>query len=78
METELAATPRLPRGDAVDVTLRLDVRKRPFPAQVETSEANVSAHTIIVATGADSRWLGIDGEEDFKGGGVSSCATCDG
>jgi len=55
---------------------RVDLSKRPFV--VETSEANVSAHTIIVATGADSRWLGIDGEEDFKGGGVSSCATCDG
>jgi thioredoxin reductase len=33
---------------------------------------------LIVATGADSRWLGVAGEHDFKGKGVSSCATCDG
>lgn len=32
----------------------------------------------MLATGADSRWLGVAGEEDFKGGGISSCATCDG
>ena len=33
---------------------------------------------VIVATGADSRWLGIEGEYEMRGGGVSSCATCDG
>jgi thioredoxin reductase (NADPH) len=32
----------------------------------------------VVATGADSRWLGVPGEWEFRGGGVSSCATCDG
>jgi len=55
---------------------RVDLRRRPFV--VETPEANISAHTLIVATGADSRWLGVEGESEFKGGGVSSCATCDG
>ena len=55
---------------------RVDLRRRPF--LVETPEANISAHTLIVATGADSRWLGVEGESEFKGGGVSSCATCDG
>ena len=55
---------------------RVDLRRRPF--LVETPEANISAHTLIVATGADSRWLGVEGEAEFKGGGVSSCATCDG
>jgi hypothetical protein len=35
-------------------------------------------HSLIVATGADSRWLGVEGEWTFRGGGVSSCATCDG
>ena len=31
-----------------------------------------------MATGADSRWLGVPGEYEYRGGGVSSCATCDG
>jgi thioredoxin-disulfide reductase/thioredoxin len=55
---------------------RVDLQRRPFV--VETPEANISAHTLIIATGADSRWLGVEGESEFKGGGVSSCATCDG
>merc|ERR1719486_1391615 len=40
--------------------------------------SSFQAHTLVLATGADSRWLGVPGEEDLKGGGVSSCATCDG
>jgi len=49
------------------------------PFVIETSSgANISAHTIIIATGANARWLGVDGEDEFRGGGVSSCATCDG
>ena len=39
---------------------------------------SIQAHAIIVATGADSRWLDVPGEHEFRGGGVSSCATCDG
>ena len=54
----------------------IDLSQRPF--RVETPEANISAHSLIVATGADSRWLGVDGESTYRGGGVSSCATCDG
>ena len=54
----------------------IDLSQRPF--RVETPEANISAHSLIVATGADSRWLGVDGEATYRGGGVSSCATCDG
>mmetsp|Transcript_5349 Transcript_5349/g.10052 ORF Transcript_5349/g.10052 Transcript_5349/m.10052 type:complete len:661 (+) Transcript_5349:112-2094(+) len=48
------------------------------PHKVETNTTSIKAHTIIIATGADSRWLGVEGEEEFRGGGVSSCATCDG
>ena len=54
----------------------IDLSQRPFV--VATPEANISAHSLIVATGADSRWLGVDGEATYRGGGVSSCATCDG
>lgn len=48
------------------------------PFTVKTKSHTVTAHTLIVATGADSRWLGAEGEYEFRGGGVSSCATCDG
>jgi len=56
--------------------MSVDLSKRPFVITANTSA--FSAHALVLATGADSRWLGVPGEEDFKGGGVSSCATCDG
>ncbi len=42
------------------------------------SGEKVSAHTVIVATGASARWLGIASEKKYKGRGVTTCATCDG
>lgn len=59
-----------------DAVTELDVRSRPFV--LKTNQSTIHAHSIVVATGADSRWLGVPGEWDFRGGGVSSCATCDG
>jgi len=59
-----------------EAALTVDLSKRPFVIQTNTS--TIMAHSIVVATGADSRWLNVPGEEDLKGGGVSSCATCDG
>jgi len=56
--------------------LSVDLSKRPFT--IVTNTSTILAHSIVVATGADSRWLGVAGEDDLKGGGVSSCATCDG
>lgn len=38
----------------------------------------VLSHSLIVATGADSKWLGLPGEDQYQGFGISSCATCDG
>jgi thioredoxin reductase (NADPH) len=58
-----------------DVT-RVDFSERPFRVWVEDQEH--SARTVIVATGASARWLGIESEERLKGRGVSACATCDG
>ncbi|MBL0732543.1 MAG: thioredoxin-disulfide reductase [Desulfosarcina sp.] len=46
--------------------------------KIELSDRTISAHTIIIATGASPRTLGVPGEDDFYGKGVSSCATCDG
>lgn len=54
----------------------IDVSTRPFT--IKTNFTTIKTHTIILSTGADSKWLGIEGEQDYRGGGVSSCATCDG
>jgi thioredoxin reductase (NADPH) len=58
-----------------DVT-RVDFSERPFRVWVEGEEYR--AHSVIVATGATARWLGLDSEERLRGRGVSTCATCDG
>ena len=46
--------------------------------KVRTEKDNFSSHTVIIATGAKAKWLNIEGEEKFRGFGVSACATCDG
>jgi len=56
---------------------RVDFSSRPFLVEVDGSEEHRAA-AIIVATGAEARWLGIPGEERLRGYGVSACATCDG
>jgi len=58
-----------------DVT-KVDFSERPFRVWVEGEEHR--ARTVIVATGASARWLGLPGETQFQGRGVSACATCDG
>lgn len=47
------------------------------PFKVKTSEKEFEAKSVILATGADTKWLGIPGEKDLIGRGVSSCAPCD-
>jgi hypothetical protein len=54
----------------------VDLTKRPF--EIKLNETTIKTHALILATGADSRWLGVEGEYEYRGGGVSSCATCDG
>jgi thioredoxin reductase (NADPH) len=58
-----------------DVT-RVDFSERPFRVWVDDEEHQ--AQSVIVATGASARWLGLESEERLKGRGVSACATCDG
>lgn len=54
----------------------VDFSKRPLV--VRTGDAEYEASSVIVATGASARWLGITGEERLRGRGISTCATCDG
>ncbi len=58
-----------------DVT-RVDLSARPFRLWTDGSE--ITAHALIVATGASAKWLGIPSEKAYQGKGVSACATCDG
>jgi thioredoxin reductase (NADPH) len=55
---------------------RVDLSARPFG--IFAGDEEWRARTLIIATGASAKWLGIPGEERFRGRGVSSCATCDG
>lgn len=55
----------------------LDLSARPFTAYGDTG-TNYTADAVILATGAQAKWLGLPSEEHFKGFGVSACATCDG
>ena len=60
-----------------DIISDVDFSKRPFVCKGQNGNTFVS-DTVIISTGAQARWLGIENEESFKGFGVSSCATCDG
>lgn len=59
-----------------EMVTEVDLSSRPF--RVTSDEREVMASTLIIATGADAKWLGIPGEKEFGGFGVSACATCDG
>lgn len=60
-----------------DKIVEVDFSKRPFVCSSENHDV-FCAESIIIATGASARWLGIESEEKFRGFGVSVCATCDG
>ncbi len=55
----------------------IDLSKRPFVAKGESGDTYI-AETVVIATGASARWLGLESEHKFQNFGVSACATCDG
>ena len=60
------------------IVTKVDFSQRPFKVWIDDSEAYIEAETVIIATGASARWLGLESEEIYRKGGVSACATCDG
>ena len=60
-----------------DIVTTVDARKHPFVLTLD-SGSQMTADALIVATGAQARWLGLETETTFNGRGVSACATCDG
>ncbi|MEE9139551.1 MAG: thioredoxin-disulfide reductase [Alphaproteobacteria bacterium] len=60
-----------------DVIVEADLSRRPFACTGDSGDV-YTGDTLIICTGAQARWLGLESEEKFKGFGVSACATCDG
>ena len=60
-----------------DIVTTVDASKHPFVLTLD-SGSQMTADVLIVATGAQARWLGLETETTFNGRGVSACATCDG
>ena len=60
-----------------DIIKSVDFKCKPFKA-ISESGIEYTADSVIISTGAQARWLGLDSEKKFQGYGVSACATCDG
>lgn len=60
-----------------DIIVEADLSQRPFVCKGDSGDRYI-ANTLIIATGASARWLGLESEQAFSGRGVSACATCDG
>ncbi|MDR3423661.1 MAG: thioredoxin-disulfide reductase [Alphaproteobacteria bacterium] len=77
MEQMAAQAARVGTEIVFDVITEVDFTRRPFVCKADSGDVFV-ADTVIIATGAQARWLGIPSEKKFQGFGVSGCATCDG
>ena len=61
----------------LDMVVKADLKQRPFRLECDSGDVYL-ADALIIATGAQARWLDLPSEQKFKGYGVSACATCDG
>lgn len=59
------------------IITEVDFSQRPFIVKADDGK-EIEANTVIIATGASARWIGLESEKTFNGKGVSACATCDG
>ena len=77
MSTMMAQAVRLGADIRTGMVSEADLSVRPFIVTVD-GERQIEADALIIATGANAKYLGLPSEEKFKGMGVSACATCDG
>ena len=60
-----------------DIVNKIEINKNPFYAETD-SGIEFKSKSIIIATGAQARWLNLESEKKFNGFGISACAACDG
>ena len=77
MEDFKAQAERFDTDTRWGMVTKVDFSQRPFKVEIDGTK-NVLASTVIIATGASAKWLGIPDEERLNGFGVSACAVCDG
>jgi thioredoxin reductase (NADPH) len=77
MEQMLAQAKHVGAEIVNDLVTQVDLSGRPFHVKTDSGQDWI-ADTIVIATGAKAKWLGIDSEKAYQGFGVSACATCDG
>ncbi len=77
MEQMRAQAEHVGTENVMDQIAKVDLKHRPFQLKGESGDT-YTCDALIICTGAQARWLGLESEELFKGHGVSACATCDG
>ena len=77
MEQMLAQAKNVGTNMVSDIVTNVDTTAKPFRMETESGDI-YTCDALIVATGAQARWLGLDTEKKYQGFGVSACATCDG
>jgi len=77
MEQMRAQAEHVGTAFVVDHVMSVDLSRRPFRLHGDTGNV-YTCDALIIATGAQAKWMGLPGEQHFRGFGVSACATCDG